>query len=80
MGGMNTSSQQLAVSGQELTVVNRSASDSAYGIILGMKQIVNGARNIDLSTTVEMTGQGLQLSGSQIKFGMTEGKIGMVSL
>ena len=56
MGGMNTSSQQLAVSGQELTVVNRSASDSAYGIILGMKQILFTGVNPDPSTSLRMTG------------------------
>lgn len=33
MGGMNTSSQQLAGSGQQMTVRYQSISDNAYGII-----------------------------------------------
>ena len=56
MGGMNTSSQQLAVSRQQMTVGYQGAVDSAYGIISGMKHSL-----FDIGILKQVQDDGVQL-------------------
>ena len=55
MGGSNKSSRQQVVSSLHFAALNHRLTDDAYGIILGMKQKNLKFREMDLSTSLEMT-------------------------
>lgn len=56
MGGSKKSSRQEVASSLHFAAYNQRLTDCAYGIILGMKQKNPKLREIDLSTSLDMTG------------------------